>query len=366
MNRTSLPAPEQKEHARHGEQLFPLQKYITTLDDLHPSVSAHWHEEAEFTRILSGSGTYQIQLQHYDVAAGDLLFIPPALLHAITVTPREKLCTETYVFHMHFLGASTADICSVQYLTPLATAKLIPPFFFDARHPLHDALDDLFNDMDTLHDDAAQGYELLLKADFLRLIALLLPCCNAADEDTRLHMEYTAKLKTVLEYIDAPLCGGAFHRRSGFPVLFQRVSFHAVFQALHGYLLLKLHQKPASGEGCRAARAGRASPTGRLPVRRLPQPVLLLPGIPEKIRRDSGEFSRSRCPGEVGFIIGNIIPARSSGAESLKQNARVSSLPLSAIHSVSLPRLNNPRMCPTNPQTMSGLPSSTKHTSSQT
>ena len=54
MNRTSLPAPEQKEHARHGEQLFPLQKYITTLDDMHPSVSAHWHEEAEFTRILSG------------------------------------------------------------------------------------------------------------------------------------------------------------------------------------------------------------------------------------------------------------------------------------------------------------------------
>ena len=46
MNRTSIPAPEQKEHARHGEQLFPLQKYITTLDDLHPSVSAHWHEEA--------------------------------------------------------------------------------------------------------------------------------------------------------------------------------------------------------------------------------------------------------------------------------------------------------------------------------
>lgn len=173
MNRTSIPAPEQKEHARHGEQLFPLQKYITTLDDLHPSVSAHWHEEAEFTRILSGSGTYQIQLQHYDVAAGDLLFIPPALLHAITVTPRETLCTETYVFHMHFLGASTADICSVQYLTPLATAKLIPPFFFDALHPLHTALGDLFDDMDALHDAAAPGYELLLKADFLRLIALL-------------------------------------------------------------------------------------------------------------------------------------------------------------------------------------------------
>lgn len=91
----------------------------------------------------------------------------------------------------------------MQYLTPLATAKLIPPFFFDALHPLHTALGDLFDDMDALHDAAAPGYELLLKADFLRLIALLLPCCSAADEDTRLHMEYTAKLKTVLEYIDA-------------------------------------------------------------------------------------------------------------------------------------------------------------------
>ncbi len=176
---------------------------------------------------------------------------------------------------MHFLGASTADICSVQYLTPLATAKLIPPFFFDALHPLHTALGDLFDDMDALHDAAAPGYELLLKADFLRLIALLLPC-SAADEDTRLHMEYTAKLKTVLEYIDAHYTE-ELSISAWLPCAISVSIISCVFQALHGYLLLKLHQEPASGEGCRAARAGRAYPAGRLPVRRLPQPVLLLP-----------------------------------------------------------------------------------------
>ena len=84
MNRTSLPAPEQKEHARHGEQLFPLQKYITTLDDLHPSVSAHWHEEAEFTRILSGSGTYQIQL-------GSTMTLP----RAISSSSLRRCCTQS-------------------------------------------------------------------------------------------------------------------------------------------------------------------------------------------------------------------------------------------------------------------------------
>ena len=78
MNRTSLPAPEQRNTPGTVNSFFHSQKYITTLDDLHLSVSAHWHEEAEFTRILSGSGTLSDPAAALrDVAAGDLLFIPP-------------------------------------------------------------------------------------------------------------------------------------------------------------------------------------------------------------------------------------------------------------------------------------------------
>lgn len=260
------------------------------------------------------------------------------------MTPREKLCTETYVFHMHFLGASTADICSVQYLTPLATAKLIPPFFFDARHPLHDALDDLFNDMDTLHDDAAQGYELLLKADFLRLIALLLPCCNAADEDTRLHMEYTAKLKTVLEYIDAHYAEELSIADLAFLCYFSEYHFMRFFKRFMGTSCLN-YIKNLRLEKAAELLGQDGFPHWTPPCPPASTTCPTSTGNSGKIRRDSGEFPRSRCPGEIGFIIGNIIPERSSGTESLKQNARVSSLPLSAIHSVSLPRLNTPRMC---------------------
>ena len=53
---------EQKEQTRHGEHMFPLKKYITTLTDLYPSVSPHWHDEAELTFINNGSCTYQVQL----------------------------------------------------------------------------------------------------------------------------------------------------------------------------------------------------------------------------------------------------------------------------------------------------------------
>ena len=45
---------EQKEKAVHGERIFPLKKYLTTLQERYPIVTPHWHEEAEFTLITSG------------------------------------------------------------------------------------------------------------------------------------------------------------------------------------------------------------------------------------------------------------------------------------------------------------------------
>ena len=63
---------EQKEQARHGEHMFPLNKYITTLSELYPSVSPHWHDEAELTLITEGSCTYQVHLDTFEVEKGDL------------------------------------------------------------------------------------------------------------------------------------------------------------------------------------------------------------------------------------------------------------------------------------------------------
>ena len=60
-------APGQKENAKHGEVLFPVQKYITKLTSEYPVMTTHWHEEAEFTVITKGTGIYQIDLTEYEV-----------------------------------------------------------------------------------------------------------------------------------------------------------------------------------------------------------------------------------------------------------------------------------------------------------
>ena len=194
---------DQHENARHGEEIFPLQKYVTPLWKEYPYVTAHWHEEAEFTRIGKGSCTYQIHLETYDVEEGDLIFIPPAVLHAISNEKEERMQSETYVFHMDFLGAKAADICAIRYLNPLMNQKLIPPFVIKKGHPLYEKAADLFEDINTEYDKKTPGYEIAIKSYLLQFVAALIPYCTRNTEADAILTEHAKKLKEVLSYIDA-------------------------------------------------------------------------------------------------------------------------------------------------------------------
>ena len=160
-------------------------------------------EEAEFTRIGKGSCTYQIHLETYDVEEGDLIFIPPAVLHAISNEKEERMQSETYVFHMDFLGAKAADICAIRYLNPLMNQKLIPPFVIKKGHPLYEKAADLFEDINTEYDKKTPGYEIAIKSYLLQFVAALIPYCTRNTEADAILTEHAKKLKEVLSYIDA-------------------------------------------------------------------------------------------------------------------------------------------------------------------
>ncbi len=194
---------DQHENARHGEEIFPLQKYVTPLWKEYPYVTAHWHEETEFTRIEKGSCTYQIHLETYEVEEGDLIFIPPAVLHAISNEKEECMQSETYVFHMDFLGAKAADICAIRYLNPLMNQKLIPPFVIKKGHPLYEKAAELFENINAEYDKKTPGYEIVIKSYLLQLVAALLPYCTRNTEADAILTEHAKKLKEVLSYIDA-------------------------------------------------------------------------------------------------------------------------------------------------------------------
>ena len=202
-------ALEQKEDARHGKALFPLQKYITRLDQDHPVVTTHWHDEAEFTLVKEGSAEYQIDLEGHPVNPGDLLFIQPRLLHTIALNSTEQFQqnlfqpeyfqSETYVFHLNYLGANATDICATRYLLPLMNEEYTLPCHISPDHPAYASLKTVFSQISRLYEETPPGYELAIKSCLLQAVFLLLPYgVSGKSQDTESASE---KLKTILDYI---------------------------------------------------------------------------------------------------------------------------------------------------------------------
>ena len=167
-------ALEQKEDAKHGEAFFPIQKYITRLAADYPVITTHWHEEAELTMITQGDCSYQIDLIDYEVKEGDILFIPPLFLHSILRGTSEEMFSETYVFHLNFLGGNSTDICSTRYLAPMMNQEFSIPCLITPKHPAYASLIKIFYQINSLYDEAVFGYELAVKSLFLQAVFLLL------------------------------------------------------------------------------------------------------------------------------------------------------------------------------------------------
>ena len=193
-------ALEQQEDVKHGESFFPVQKYITRLAGDYPVVTTHWHEEAELTLITKGDCLYQIDLVDYEVNEGDLVFIPPLMLHSIAQGKSEEIYSETYVFHINFLGGNSTDICSTRYLTPMMNQEYAMPCLITPAHPAYASLRKIFNQIGSLYDEALTGYELALKSLFLQAVFLLLQySTRTTSGDTG---TLSDKLKNVLDYIE--------------------------------------------------------------------------------------------------------------------------------------------------------------------
>ena len=193
--------PQQKENARHGESGFPIQRYRTTLHATYQDVPTHWHEEAELTLIVRGASTYTVQLAREQVKEGDIVFVPPQVLHAVT-TGGGEMESDTFVFHMNLLGAGAADVCTLRYLAPLSAQKLTPPTVIRREHPLYDQLLRIIREMNRIWENRETGWELLIKAHLLTALGLLMPYCIKDSEELALRSEHAEKIKVALDFMD--------------------------------------------------------------------------------------------------------------------------------------------------------------------
>ena len=241
--------PQQKENARHGESGFPIQRYRTTLHATYQDVPTHWHEEAELTLIVRGGSTYTVQLESEQVKEGDIVFVPPQVLHAVN-TGGGEMDSDTFVFHPNLLGAATADVCTLRYLAPLCAQKLTPPVVIRRDHPAYDQLLRLIRDMNRTWEAREIGWELLIKAHLLTALAILMPFCTKDSAELALRTEHAEKIKTALDFMD---------RNYGEEIAIADVAAACYFSQYHFMRFFKKYMGMSCGEYLKNLRLEKAA-----------------------------------------------------------------------------------------------------------
>ncbi len=252
----NAPLFSQKEDARHGEAAFPIELYRTNLHETYQDVPLHWHEEAELTLVLRGKSTYTIQLESIEVEAGDIVFVPPQQLHAVT-TGGGEMDSDTFVFHMKLLGIGNGDACAVRYLVPVHQQKLRPPTVLHPDHPCYDRALRVFRELDRVWKAQEPGYELAVKANLLLFLAMLMPHSEKSTADLALRTEHAEKIKTALEFMD---------RNYGEEISIADVAAACYFSQYHFMRFFKKYMGVSCGEylkNLRLEKSARAFSEGR-------------------------------------------------------------------------------------------------------
>ena len=188
------------EPVQHGSVMFPLEYYHCVFPLGVGNLPVHWHEEFEITLVQKGSCTYQVDLKPYQIAEGDVLLLPPEMLHGTGECPDAEFITDSFVFRLDMLESQLPDSCTAQFLAPLASGTVRFPVYLPASDPAAPLIRNSFETVKNTFLEKPFGYELEIKAQLLHMFFLLYRNVPYRKNNPA-HTEITDKLKLVLQFI---------------------------------------------------------------------------------------------------------------------------------------------------------------------
>lgn len=112
--------PSLNEITEHGNSLFPFAVHFTNHNEQRKfMIHTHWHRELEIIYISKGQMEVIIEGQHFIAKEGDLLFIPPNLLHGAINHQKNPCAFYAIVFDYFFIGSHFSDLIQQSYFDPI-------------------------------------------------------------------------------------------------------------------------------------------------------------------------------------------------------------------------------------------------------
>lgn len=191
-----------REKRAHGTQDFPFQIYSAPQAQDSDLVPYHWHPEIEIITVLEGQVGVTIADQQYAGRPGDVFFVSTGALHEIRGGPGNLF--RAFVFPMDFIQFRRGDLAQNELLAPLEENILRFPSFVGQEDAVAPVLGCELRQIMQACEVQPVGYQLLVKASLLRIVALLAGAGLLAQRPGRQADQYRVQLlRDLVEYLSA-------------------------------------------------------------------------------------------------------------------------------------------------------------------
>lgn len=155
-----------KENTFLPDRTFPINVFFVP-----GGFSAHWHDHIEWIYVREGQARIQIDGSFQQLDAGELAFVNAKQLHsAVKLVPETELIC--IVFNEALVRGSGLDITEHHYFVPYLQRQLKWPSWMRADAPFVEELNASFSRLIVEFANKQAGYELLVKAELLRIFGL--------------------------------------------------------------------------------------------------------------------------------------------------------------------------------------------------
>lgn len=233
------------ENKIHTPDDFPYNTYLCSIPLDFQSVNLHWHDEVEIIVIKKGSGIVSVDLTTYSVSAGDIIFILPGQLHAISQKDNEIMEYENILFKSSLLKSSGYDLCNDKFIQPLFSGSLNICPVINNQTPYYPPVITAINEIDHLCDLRPYAYQLSIKAHLFQILYTLVSNCGQ-NKIKPINQKSLKKIKTILSYIAnnfqeniaiEDIANYCFYSKSYFMKFFKETMGVSFIQYLNDYRL---------------------------------------------------------------------------------------------------------------------------------
>ncbi|MDE7193277.1 MAG: AraC family transcriptional regulator [Oscillospiraceae bacterium] len=162
-----------EEKKQHSSRLVPFSYYKCLIPDYFASVPLHWHGEFEINLVISGCAEFICGDGRFVSEEGDIVVIPPNMLHAICPHGDNKQLYDTIVFSPEMLGASDSDRCAAECIKPLSNGGSRVNTHITKEHIYYGELKTTAENIFSCAKGNTAQLDMLMKSELLRFFWLL-------------------------------------------------------------------------------------------------------------------------------------------------------------------------------------------------